>query len=102
VYLVEIFLPVNDNEGHKHPLDLFFRVRQELVARFGGLTAFTRNPAKGIWEGQCDGRREDELIIYEVMVQTLDQRWWRDYKSELEARFRQVEVIVRASPMDLL
>lgn len=47
MYLVEIFLPKRDNEGREFPSGQFSRVRQELVERFGGVTAFTREPAEG-------------------------------------------------------
>ena len=51
MHLVQILLPVYDNEGNELPQVEFRRVRSELSHRFGGLTAFTRAPAEGIWTG---------------------------------------------------
>ncbi|MDB6052416.1 MAG: hypothetical protein JWR17_5162 [Pseudomonas sp.] len=102
MYLIEVFLPVNDNDGLKQPGHLFGDVRKELVRQFGGMTAFTRSPATGIWDGAENGRREDEIVIYEVMADTLDRTWWKAYKADLEKRFRQDELVIRSSELDLL
>jgi hypothetical protein len=48
VHLVEIFLPLSSNEGTPLPSDEFGRVREQLIERWGGVTAFTRTPAKGV------------------------------------------------------
>jgi hypothetical protein len=102
MHLIEIFLPVTDNEGHRQPVELFGQVRQELVDRFGGLTAFTRSPAKGLWQSDDEHRQQDDIVIYEVMTDRLDSPWWRDYKRELERRFRQQEMMIRASEVELI
>jgi hypothetical protein len=38
----------------------------------------------------------DEMVMVEVMVDALDGSWWREYRHELERRFRQSELVVRA------
>lgn len=38
----------------------------------------------------------DDIIIYEVMAEKLDVKWWGGYRTELEKRFRQNELVVRA------
>jgi hypothetical protein len=48
MYLVEIFLPQRDNEGREFRSALFSQVREELLERFGGMTAFTRMPVEGL------------------------------------------------------
>jgi hypothetical protein len=47
VHLVEILLPVADNEGQPFDAHKYAVVREELSRRFGGITAFTRAPAEG-------------------------------------------------------
>ena len=101
MHLIEIFLPVNDNEGRKQPVELFTQVRQELVDQFGGLTAFTRSPAKGLWENDGSDRHEDDIVIYEVMTEEVDPGWWRKYKAELERRFAQEELMIRSQQVEL-
>ena len=44
----------------------------------------------------------DELVLYEVMVESLDRAWWSGYRSELERRFRQERVVVRALGAEML
>jgi hypothetical protein len=67
-----------------------------LTERFGGLTAYARAPATGLWEEQPGRTTRDDVVVYEVMADTLDEAWWAGYRKSLEARFRQEEVVVRA------
>jgi hypothetical protein len=102
MYLIQILLPLYDNDGHPLGRDLFRAVAAELTERFGGLTAHTRAPAEGLWaEGQA-GPSRDDVVIYEVMAEVLEKRWWHDYRRELEARFRQEKVVVRALAIQVL
>ena len=94
-HVIEIFLPLYDNEGDRFGPGLFQDVRSELVEKFGGLTAFTRSPAEGLWEH--DGRTSrDDIVIFEVMTEDLDEPWWRARRKSLERDFRQDEVVIRA------
>jgi hypothetical protein len=100
-HLVEILLPLSDNDGRRFDRAAFARVREELVERFGGLTAFTRSPAEGVWE-EGDGRSRDEIVIFEVMADALDRAWWCSYREGLERRFRQDAIVVRARTVERL
>jgi hypothetical protein len=101
VHVVEIFLPLRDNEGRQFGPELYGWVRETLVERFGGLTAFTRSPAEGLWEEDGD-RRRDEIVVLEIMADRLDRGWWRGFRQELEHRFRQGEIVVRAHEAERL
>jgi hypothetical protein len=48
MHLIEIFLPLNANDGTPQPVELFRHAREQLADQFGGVTAFSRNPARGI------------------------------------------------------
>jgi hypothetical protein len=65
------------------------------------VTAYTRAPAQGLWQ---DGSRveRDEVLLYEVMVDELDRDWWAAYRKELEGKFRQQELVVRAHAIERL
>lgn len=102
MHLVEIFLPLADNEGRRFAPALFAQVREALVERFGGLTAFSRSPAEGLWEEGDGGRSRDDIVIFEVMVEPLERDWWRGYRAELERRFRQDEIVIRAQQVERL
>ena len=101
-FLIEFFLPTFDNGGDRFPRDDFDRVRRELTERFGGVTAFMRSPATGLWTDDAGEVRHDELVSFEVMSETLDRDWWRDYREQLGKRFRQQEILMRASSFERL
>ena len=96
MYLVQILLPVYDNAGHAfRPAD-YAQLRSELADRFGGVTAYTRAPARGVWKDDAGETTRDDIVIFEVMTGDLDRGWWSGFRKELERRFRQDSVIVRA------
>jgi hypothetical protein len=99
--LVQILLPLYDNAGNSFGEELFGKVRHELTERFGGLTAFTRAPAQGLWQDEGE-TRHDEIVVFEVMVEALDAAWWRDYRKILEREFRQDTIVIRAQPVTIL
>jgi len=101
MHIVEILLPLYDNGGRRFDRTLYAQVRERMVERFGGLTAFTRSPAEGLWEedGACS---RDEIVIFEVMSDGIDRNWWERYRQELEALFCQDEIVVRAHEVEKL
>ena len=52
MYLVQILLPVYDNEGHAFEPGDYVHLRSELADRFGGVTAYMRAPARGVWKDE--------------------------------------------------
>lgn len=103
MHLVQLLLPLFDNEGRRQPEEVFRRVRAELTERFGGLTEHARAPARGLWQDDATGRtNQDEIIVYEVMVAAIDGAWWKSYRETLEAAFRQKELVIRSQEIELL
>jgi hypothetical protein len=101
MFLVEILLPLYDNEGRAFGAAAFDRVSDELAGHFGGVTAFRRSPAEGVWrEGGEESR--DRVVVFQVMAGELDRDWWRGYREGLEARFRQEKMVVRATEYEEL
>ena len=98
MHLVQLFLPLYDNEGHVFPKAQLDGVRATLTDRFGGVTAYVRSPAVGAWEDEQGHVSRDDVVLLEVMVDTVDADWWRGFREELEARFRQDEIMLRATP----
>jgi hypothetical protein len=94
--LIQILLPLYDNDGRRIGASLFKTTAEELTTRFGGVTAHTRAPVEGLWKRS--GRRavHDDLVIYEVVASRLQRRWWIAYRRELGRRFRQEQIFVRA------
>jgi hypothetical protein len=98
IELVQIILPVYGNDGEKLPRDLYRQTFRELTERFGGMTAFTRAPAEGLWEDDSGRVVRDDVIVVEVMNENLEDLWWADYKRTLEARFAQDTILIRQLP----
>lgn len=92
--LVQILLPVRDNHGRKFKRAVYSRIHEELVTRFGGMTAHARSPAHGLWSSKGSTKRDD-MIIVEVMTKHFDLKWWKKYRGALERAFSQDEVVVR-------
>ena len=88
MHLIEILLPLFDNEGTPIESQEFTRVVHELTREFGGLTAFTREPAEGRWKKDAETQR-DQIVIFEVMTEAIDRSWWVGYRETLQKRFRQ-------------
>jgi len=102
MHLVQILLPLTDNEGWPFPRAEYDAVRRELTERFGGVTAYFRSPAEGHWKEDGGSTARDEIVIYEVMVEGLHRAWWAEFREELRRRFRQEELVVRATGVEML
>ncbi len=102
MYLIQILLPLYDNEGLPLSQLEFLRVRDELSERFGGITTYMRSPARGLWKETRDTTVHDDIVIYEVMADELDREWWKSYREQLTLAFRQELLIVRVSEIQLL
>lgn len=97
MFLVQILLPLYDNDGRALARDRYDTVFRTLTERFGGVTAFTRAPAEGAWkEPGGGGVNRDRVVVFEVMVERLDHDWWGAYRRQLEADFRQEKIVIRA------
>jgi len=97
MYLVELLLPLHDNDKKQLPSEHFRSVRDELTERFGGVTAFVRSPAVELWKEGTGDEDRDEMVMFEVIASELDKKWWAEYLIALEKRFRQEQFLVWAS-----
>ena len=95
--LFQIYLPRNQDNGKPFPPDLFNKVKKQLTEKFGGLTMYTRAPAKGLWQDEGEKTVSDDILIFEVMATAYDEAFWNSYKARLEKKFKQDEVLIRCS-----
>ena len=102
MYLIQLLLPLYDNDEQALPKALFAQVRDELTQQFGGLTVHSRAPVDGLWCEDDHRTVHDALIIYEVIGDELDHGWWKAYRTSLEERFRQDQVLIRAQSVEIL
>jgi hypothetical protein len=98
MHLVQVLLPVYDNTGDPFSGEFFAEVRLVLTDKFGGVTAYARAPAKGLWKDEDGNVARDDVVVYEVMVDELDTGWWGEYRERLRQQFEQEELLIRALP----
>jgi hypothetical protein len=97
MHLVQLLIPLHDNHKQAFPTAYFNKVREDLKNYFGGVTAFVRSPAVGLWKETAEDTNRDEVILFEVLTEQLDKAWWADYREQLQERFQQEEILVWAS-----
>jgi hypothetical protein len=102
VHLVQLLLPLYDNQGAPFPRTHYDVVAATLTREFGGLTAYSRAPADGLWRKEGEPTTHDEIVVYEVMAETLDEGWWRELRRTLERQFAQERLVVRAQETRVL
>jgi hypothetical protein len=95
-HLIQLLLPLRMRDGAEVPAAMFAEVRDELTHRFGGVTAYSRSPATGLWKRTEADVEGDQVIMIEVVVDAFDRDWWAQYREHLEQRFGQEEVHARA------
>ena len=88
---------------HPVPVEALNQTREELLARFDGLTVHP-HALLGIWrqEGQ---RYEDELVRFSIDIEDSEENlfFFTNFKATLLERFQQVEIyIIISYPIDRL
>jgi len=101
MYLIQLLLPLHDNRKQAFPVEHFNAVRTELTRRFGGVTAFLRAPAHGLWEEDREINRDD-VVMFEIITESLENEWWREYRIHLQQLFKQKEVLIWATRVEKL
>lgn len=99
---VRLWLPLSDNAGRPFPATLIAQVRAELTDEFGGVTAFVHSPALGTWKDDDGDVRRDQMLLFEIIVPSLDRTWWTSYRHRLEAQFQQEEILMVATAVTCL
>ncbi len=102
MFLIQILLPLYDDVGSPIPHHKFQQVREEMLTRFGGLTAYTQAPAEGFWQEDGDRTSRDKIVVFEVMLTKIEREWWAAYRRRLEERFSQESIVIRAQQVELL
>ncbi len=84
MFLIQVLLPLKHASSNDRHIS---QTREELVQQFDGVTAYERSPAKGAWVNPRGQEEHDDVIMVEVLVDTLDREWWRQYRETLATRF---------------
>lgn len=94
MFLVELFVPMSARGADIEALV------ERLALEFGGATAHVRTPAEGLWHDQS--LEKEPMGIIEIMTPELDRAWWRKLRTDLEVRFDQDEILIRATACETI
>jgi hypothetical protein len=100
--LIQMLLPTTSPDTDARGLNALNDTARELREAFGGVTAYTRAPAKGFWTSPAGRTEQDEVVMIEVVTERFDSAWWRQYSITLAGRFGQEAIHVRALPIQML
>lgn len=96
---IDIYLPLNYNNGRPIEESKFIHLQGELLARFGGLTSVQRKfPLQGLWQSGAKVFR-DRVVVFTVMdFQTESEletvRYLERLKVRLKRKFAQLEILI--------
>jgi hypothetical protein len=102
VVLIQMLLPTRSVQGEAYADELVSRTRKELIDRFGGVTAYTRAPATGVWTSPEGGVEVDSVVMIEVLSEEFARDWWRAFAETLKERFKQASIHIRANDVYVL
>lgn len=98
----EILLPLQYNDGNPVPVGDLNQTREELLARFGAISV-QPGTISGVWihEGM---RYEDSLVRITVDVEDSpeNRQFVVDWKPLLLQRFRQIEIYITSSLIEVI
>jgi hypothetical protein len=101
---IEVYLPLDYNDGRPIPDSKYISLQQELLARFGGVTSVQRQfPLQGVWLSGAD-IYHDRVVVFSVMdfrdeAQLECLRYLARIKGRLKKRFDQLEILITVAEL---
>jgi hypothetical protein len=96
---IEIYLPLDYNDGQPIPESKYVKLQLELLQRFGGLTSTQRQfPLEGLWK-TGPGVFHDRVVVFSAMdLRNQPQLECLQYLQRLKARLKrnlgQLEILI--------
>ena len=96
---IEIYLPLDFNDGRPIPQSRFVALQQELLNRFGGVTSMQRQfPLQALWQSGAEVY-QDRVVVFTVMDfrdenQFQSLRFLERLKARLKKRLDQLEILI--------
>src|SRR5262249_25061114 len=98
----EILLPLRFNDGQSVPDDLVGETLLELRRRFGAVSAETQ-VIRGHWQHQGEQYRAELVRLFVDVANTAEHReFFVGYKEQLKPRFRQLDIWMTTSPIEVI
>jgi hypothetical protein len=101
---IDIYLPLDYNDGRAVPPSKYVALQEELLARFGGVTSIQRQfPLQGLWQSGTH-LYQDRVVVFSVMdfrdeAQLECLRYLQRLKTRLKKKFDQLEVLITVADL---
>lgn len=101
---IDIYLPLDFNDGRSIPESKFVALEDELLLRYGGVTSVQRQfPLQGVWQSGGDVYH-DRVVVFSVMdfrgeTQLECLRYLTRLKGRLKKKFEQLEILITVSEL---
>jgi len=101
---IEIYLPLDTNDGQPIPESKFVALQQELLNRFGGVTSVQRQfPLQGVWQSGR-GIYRDRVVVFSVMdfragTPLASLRYLEKLKERLKKKLDQLEILITVAEL---
>jgi hypothetical protein len=101
---IDVYLPLDFNDGRPIPESKFVAIQQELLNRFGGVTSVQRQfPLQGLWQ-LGPNIYHDRVVVFTVMdfrqethLQCL--RYLERLKGRLLKKLEQLEILITVAEL---
>jgi hypothetical protein len=101
---INLYLPLDYNDGEPIPESKYVALQQELLRRFGGVTSVQREfPLQGVWQADAEVYY-DRVVVFTVMdfgpeTQLQCLRYLERLKARLKKKFDQLEILITVAEL---
>ena len=101
---IDIYLPLEFNDGRLIPESKYLSLQEELLGRFGGVTSTQRQfPLQGVWQAGPEVYH-DRVVVFSVMDFRDDThleclRHLERLKGRLKRKFDQLEILITVADL---
>jgi hypothetical protein len=101
---IDLYLPLDYNDGEPIPVSKYIALQQELLNRFGGVTSEQRQfPLQGVWQTGTDVYY-DRVVVFTAMdfrqeTQLQCLRYLGRLKDRLKKKFDQLEILITVTEL---
>ena len=101
---IEIYLPLEYNDGSSIPEAQYISLQKELLKRFGGVTSVQRLfPLQGVWQSETNVYSDNVVVFSTMDFQAWTQleclRYLQRPKTRLKKEFDQLEILITVAEM---
>jgi hypothetical protein len=101
---IDVYLPLEYNDGRSIPESKFASVEDELLSRFGGVTATQRAfPLQGVWQSGSEVYHDRVVVLSAVDFREDTQleclRYLERLKTRLKKKFDQLEILITVADL---